>query len=101
MSPEPKCRNCGLSRETNAGTYCAHYQAVVHFNGCNHHKPKPITNADHIRSMADEELANLLSPLGSCPVVADGIPFNDNAVCLDDCDACWLNWLKTPAEEGE
>ena len=61
----------------------------------------PKTKADEIRAMSDDELANLLSPLGSCPVVADGIPFNDNANCSDDCDKCWLEWLQSPAEAPE
>lgn len=53
-----------------------------------------MTNADRIRAMSDEELANFLFPLGSCPVVADGLPFNESAECSDDCEKCWLDWLK-------
>ena len=56
------------------------------------------TNADRIRSMTDEELANFLFPLGSCPIVADGLPFNESADCADDCEKCWLDWLKKEVE---
>lgn len=63
-------------------------------------KKKPQTNADRIRSMTDEELAEVL--FGSCiermgveecsyPVgVLKGIP---------DCKTCVLDWLKAESEE--
>lgn len=57
------CADCQLSRKTNAGWYCARLQRVVNLDGCIYFsqkvipKPKPITNADRIRSMTDEELA--------------------------------------------
>lgn len=46
-------------------------------------KPKPITNADHLRGMSDEELAEFLS--GS---------WNKIYNYLD-----WLDWLKEEAGE--
>lgn len=49
-------------------------------------EPKPLTNADHIRQMSDEELAKWL-----CVMNID-----------DKCYECWLDWLKAPADkEGE
>lgn len=51
---------------------------------------KPMTNADRIRSMTDEELAEFLETVNSCscsfamgksPCDADGCP-------------CWIEWLK-------
>ena len=62
---------------------------------------KPITRADNIRSMSDEQLAKLL---------AQGI-YNDKKIdideichkgmCLDDetCDGCMLKWLQKPTED--
>ena len=52
------------------------------------------TNADRIRAMSDEELAKLLSnDARACP---------DRIVrCVDygnNCESCWLGWLKQPAE---
>lgn len=55
----------------------------------------PITNADRIRSMNDEELAKLFQVSGVCAK-------NKQDEWCDrhrDCRACWLNWLKQEAEE--
>ena len=58
-------------------------------------RPPPKTNADHIRSMADKELAVLLSK-----------PWCENhrlkEECLrfdTDCEACVMDWLKQPYKE--
>lgn len=54
----------------------------------------PLTNADRIRAMSDEELAKVVSgtilcaPEGRC----HGNP-------KTSCYECWLNWLKQPAKE--
>lgn len=50
-----------------------------------------LSNADRIRSMSDEELALKLG-IEQCP---------DNEkwrICDGDCEKCWLDWLKQPAE---
>ena len=54
----------------------------------------PITNADRIRSMTDEELADWL-----------GIYCNGNTkpgeICAKDigsCEECWLDWLRQEVE---
>lgn len=53
----------------------------------------PITNADKIRAMTDEELVewhkNLIE--GYCPR-----PASD---CLSDCEECWRIWLKQEVQE--
>lgn len=59
-----------------------------------------MTWGDKIRAMTDEELANFLFPLGSCPIIADGLPFNESADCADDCEKCWLDWLKQEVESN-
>ena len=57
-------------------------------------KPKPMTNADRIRSMTDEELAELIDrETDSCA------PTGDCEKMSRDCKACWLEWLQQPAEE--
>ena len=63
---------------------------------CNHtdcpYRTEPITNADRIRAMSDEELAEIIA----CP---KGL--FDRMDCLDDhrdCNHCALEWLKQPAE---
>ena len=61
-------------------------------------EPKPVTNADRIRSMADEKLAEFAVSTGQgC---APGKNFVE--CCFDhkdglieaDCRKCWLEWLK-------
>ena len=57
--------------------------------------PKPykqITNADRIRAMSDEKLAEILGSKCICP------PTSDCPKVCGDCDACWLEWLQKPAE---
>lgn len=50
------------------------------------------TNADIIRSMSDEELANIIdSELDRCP------PNGDCEKMSKDCRACWLNCLQRTA----
>lgn len=50
------------------------------------------TNADRIRAMSDEELAKIHSfgsmRYGCAP----------HTECVGDCEQCWLDWLKSPAE---
>lgn len=50
------------------------------------------TNADRIRSMTDEELAEWVNYL-HCP------HYEDYDYPCDDCEKCWLEWLQ--AESGE
>lgn len=57
---------------------------------------KPMTNADRIRSMTDEELANFVSlccgwTCAECPV---GKECNG-----DECFSTWLDWLKQEASD--
>lgn len=54
----------------------------------------PVTNADMIRAMTDEELASFLyhtwNNASWCNGVCDG-------EC--SCEPCWLNWLKQEVDE--
>lgn len=49
-----------------------------------------VTNADRIRAMSDEELAEFIASL-DCP--------DRWRECKGHCDDCVLEWLKQPAEE--
>ena len=52
---------------------------------------EPITNADRIRAMSDEELAeNITEFLCS---IEDGVEYHNG-------QQIWLEWLQQPAEEG-
>ena len=71
-------------------------QAGYKVDECNHkdcqYRIEPITNADIIRYMNDEELANIIDrELDHCP------PHGDCEKMHKDCKACWLNCLQRPA----
>lgn len=56
---------------------------------------RPLTNADRIRNMTDEELAKLMS---GGDHICDRIP---ECVCKETkCFDCCLAWLRTPANDG-
>lgn len=60
---------------------------------CKDEKP---SNADRIRAMTDEELAEMMSPNDNgCPPIMRGC-----TSCLGQtsCEKCWLDWLKQEAE---
>ena len=63
----------------------------------------PMTNADRIRAMTDEELVNLhysgsAHCIASDPTVCDRHDFIGN---LTPCEQCYLKWLQQPAEEDK
>lgn len=64
---------------------------------CGEYHPKPITNADRIRSMTDEELADWLG------VYCNGQTAQEvGKPCVSDmgsCEECWLDWLKRESED--
>lgn len=55
---------------------------------------KPQTNADRIRSMTDEELAEVL--FGSC---IEHMGVEECSHPEESCKSCVLDWLKTESEE--
>ena len=56
-------------------------------------KVETLTNAQKIRAMSDEELANIVE----CPY---GNPyFDEHLPCKSSCHDCLLIWLQQPAEE--
>ena len=66
-------------------------------------KNEPLTNAQKIRAMTDEELMKLhYSGSAHCiaddPTVCDRHDFIGN---LTPCEQCYLKWLQQPAEEDE
>ena len=48
-----------------------------------------MTNADRIRALTDEELAERLQE-DYCP--------EGQETCAENCKICWLRWLQQPAE---
>ena len=59
--------------------------------------PQPQTNADRIRAMTDEELAEFLNHVNTayCSFVMGKSPCKFEST---ECP-CWLSWLKAPVEE--
>ena len=68
---------------------------------------KPVTNADRIRSMSDDELATHLHDIGwDCHLCAehgrlDNEPLLRGEKCDEKCAEHCLEWLKKPAEVNE
>lgn len=61
----------------------------------------PVTNADHIRAMSDEELAILLCRIMGCSICKRNIQKDgecDN-YSADGLSKAVLNWLQRPVEE--
>ena len=80
------CGNCGW---TNGGENLDLYPTAP--------GPKtPMTNADRIRAMSDEELAELIYRRHTCP---PGKGYLDCKIS-DTCDKCWVDWLQQPVKEG-
>ena len=66
-----------------------------HYKGECGHKA-PLTNADRIRSMSDEEMAEFISSIPMC------VGEDEDLNCeIDVCKECFLKWLQQPAEEDD
>ena len=86
--------HCGEKAVYTEGERCEAYDMAISAlrqqEGKDTYAP---TNADHIRSMTDEELANIIE----CPY---GNPyFDEHLPCKGSCHDCLLIWLQQPAEE--
>lgn len=77
------CRTCK--------TDCVRADGNYGYTFCDKSTHPPITNADRIRAMSDEELAKILGDKCICP------PTNECEKLCGDCDVCWLEWLRHPA----
>lgn len=58
---------------------------------CSQFKPTTQTNADKIRAMSDEELAEWLAKHNERSAVCPNFGAHD---CQALCRQCWLDWLK-------
>lgn len=94
-----KCKNCKhlhtmYDRRDESFKWCAYINDNPHEDierDCEHYSP--MTNADRIRSMTDEELAMAIM----CPAEFTG----SDKVCdfSHDCKDCTLAWLQKESEE--
>lgn len=62
-------------------------------------EPKPKTNADRIREMSNEDLADFLNDMTDCSSCATAIHNFCHANEHENCNAVILQWLNRPAEE--
>ncbi len=98
-----KCESCKHHNTDEGWAFC---DTCIH---CQELKDMyhPISNADHIRGMTDEELAKLLWKLDSRELgevtnfckdsgACDGLPVEEIAEGM--CKQCLLNWLRQPWE---
>ena len=60
---------------------------------------KPMTNADHIRGMTDEELAIWLNCMQSNAYHCGEFGRTNAAYPFDN--KAWLEWLKSPVKDGD
>lgn len=104
MSNVSKCFSCAHKKD---------YDPKFGYYGCNlsgweckgysmfepKAKPRRITNADRIRAMTDEELANLINRIEP-KFCHDGWDYMIGCDEDKDCVMCWLDWLKQEVEDG-
>lgn len=79
------CKKCG-----GIAGWDSYFQSWI-CTRCGNNEPKPTTNADRIRSMTDEELANKFEEIQLQTVKAYG---NDHLLLKGELKKYWLNWLK-------
>ena len=100
---EFNCENCGWSKVVESSVFCEYSgKGTFRENCCEAWKPKnnPITNADKIRQMSDEELAEFLAKQEYRKPTFDGwLPLcnhvmGDRICHRNGCKECWIDWLK-------
>ena len=69
-----------------------------HYKGECGHKA-PLTNADRIRAMTDEELAELMRSMMDCDSCGNMFSFKCDG-SYEHCSSVCLKWLQQPAEDG-
>ena len=69
---------------------------------CNHtdcpYRTEPITNADRIRAMSDEELADAIQKFCIAMVDCSDCPLYDFGCPKNSIFNYWIEWLQQPAE---
>ena len=94
-----KCPHLDCSNRTEFGycktTVCIYPTSWLPNTVIGYVPTEPKTNADRIRSMTDEELAEFIEG-ACCPPVCYTKHFDE---CQkEDCVPCWLAWLKKEVE---
>ena len=94
------CKNCPAYAKCTAIYRSSACDALRSAYGLNS-DPEVLTNADRIRAMSDEELAEFISriEIGDFGPQVYGKTFCDMCKGQYECDDCRLWWLQQPAEE--
>lgn len=89
------CKECAHHNPDFIDEVCLHCSWPEFAGEPSNFKPKPITNADRIRSMTDEELAEWFysGDLPWCNFEEDVVPCPYEEM-PDPCEHCLINWLK-------
>ncbi len=82
------CETCDYANRSPYKSPCAECDKTMGSPFCCYENEEKPTNADRIRAMSDEELADVVV----CPHIGNW------DLCRDDCKKCRLDWLKQPAE---
>ena len=96
------CKDCPAYAKctvTYRGSDCAALRGTYGIDS----DPEITTNADRIRAMSDEELAEFISrvEIGDFGALDYSKTFCDLCNGQYECDDCRLWWLKQPAEEAK
>lgn len=93
--PCPACDGHGVISEFTEHSVMVKTCANCEGSG---HIEVPMSNADRIRAMNDEELADSFTSKCLC----DFIPYHsqDHCASFSSCKGCILEWLKQPAEDN-
>ena len=67
---------------------------------CGAYVPAQTTNADRIRAMSDEELAELMRSMMDCDSCENMFSFKCDG-SYEHCSSVCLKWLQQPAEEDK
>lgn len=97
------CPNCGGALESVSNGWICHGECrgFVDLEGIVHkHREEPFmapkTNADRIREMSDEELADFIPNWSYTNACRAGEKYVD---CNNECEKCVAAWLMQPVEE--
>lgn len=82
-----KCENCTKYDDCRAGAGLTW--------PCGAYQPKTVTNADRIRAMSDEELAEFIDKCEAAGYDDSSIAWRESGEHMDT-----LDWLRQPAEES-
>ena len=101
MSYNPNCGRCGMLNhwgqcQLTACRYPVQESGVINGSA---YVAKIVTNADRIRAMSDEELAEFINNTEYGFIDSPGMCDVCDNHRINKCLLCWLDWLKSPVEE--